>query len=238
MKLPSVVKASRDRYVRAVPVPQIRAGENDEAWTSRIRAWSVGLCEQAAYENPQLQIGSKRGDRGRPMAKDSIAMMMDGRLLSWDLLNAASSGHPTLYDDPDSLDLSPGTPDGGVDGQFFETRPEYFRPQNHLGVDVPPVLPPIVGGVPASTGFELDVRASLGRVEQSQARMEQRLASVLNALENMAQPPSTPPAVTVTPVTPNVNISADTITTIIDVVAMLFKRPKASVKAAKALAQK
>ena len=169
MKLPAEVKAIRARWIAAKGLPEIRDGENDESWTRRLRSWTVEFCEQVAFDLPGQGWGVKRGDSGRPIGKDTIARQIGDRLLAWDLLTAASGGHPRVNDDPDSMEIGPGTPDGGPDGQFFETRPEFFAPKNHLGGAQPqqpsqpgqPEQPP----APVDQTFEHDVRESLGRVE-------------------------------------------------------------------------
>ncbi len=144
MKLPPPVLATRARFVAAFPVPQIATNEADDAWTARIRAWSIQLAEQIAFSHPGDGYAVKRGDSGRPVCKDCLAQKTATSFVSWDMLLAASGGTPTLVRDPDSLDLS-GPPDGP---QFFEDwfvdyprRSARFRPQNHLATVIPPRPP-------------------------------------------------------------------------------------------------
>lgn len=172
MKLSSAVKATRARFVAAFPVPSINSGEDQQVYEERCRQWSIHLAEQIAFELPGQGYGVKRGDSGRPICKDCLARSTDGQLLSWDMLRGASSGHPALNDDPDSLDLT-GPPDGP---QFFEDRPQFFNPQNRLGaVVVPPQSPPGPGEPPPSgldaeiRSFMVDVRTAIGRIEKKQA---------------------------------------------------------------------
>lgn len=165
MKLPASVKAIRARWIAAKGLPQIHDGESDEAWTDRLRSWSVGFCEQVAHELPGQGWGTKRGDSGRPLAKDSIAQQQDGKLFGWDLLTGSGTGHPGLNDDPDSEDIT---------GQYFETRPEFFNPQDRLGVgpvDPKPTDPPSSD----LAGFIQDVRASLGRLETGLKAVQETL---------------------------------------------------------------
>lgn len=161
MKLPQEVKAIRARWVAAKGIPEIAPNESSEAWEARLRdTWTVPFDEQVAFELPGQGFGAKRGDPNRPLGKDTIAQQANGRLFVWDLLSGAGTGHPTLNDDPDSEDIT---------GQFFETRPEFFSPRNHLGTaPVPQPNPPPTpqpSPPPSSSGFEEDVRGSLGRIE-------------------------------------------------------------------------
>jgi hypothetical protein len=132
MKLPPTVKDTRRRYVETFPVPQ---GEPSPAFEDRVRRWTVAFIEQVAFELPGEGWGPKRGDQGRPLSKDSIAnnQVVPGRLLGWDLLLGTGTGRPTLIADPNSRDIT---------GQYFETRPAFFQPQDHLGGSPPPPDPP------------------------------------------------------------------------------------------------
>src|SRR5678816_1114116 len=112
MKLKPEWKAERDRYVAKFPLPHIADGEGDDVWTDRIRRWNTKLAEQLAWKFPDAQLAVKRGDSGRPICKDCLAQMAlitpeTGPsfygLIAWDNMSAASSGHPTLNSDPDSL---------------------------------------------------------------------------------------------------------------------------------------
>lgn len=171
MKLPQAVKEIRTRWVLRFPLPQ---GEPSAAHEELCRRWSIGFAEQVAFELPGQGWGVKRGDQGRPIGKDSIALnYTTARLLSWDLMTGAGTGRPTLNADPESEDIGP-TP--GRAGQFFETRPEYFRPTNHLGATVPGTEPPTPLLPPASIDLA-PVLAALARLEVRAATLEQTIAA-------------------------------------------------------------
>lgn len=172
MKLSNEVKATRARYLAAFPVPR---GEPGSAFEELCRRWAIRLGEQIAFEHPGQGYGVKRADKGRPIGKDSIAnnLIAPGRLLAWDLMTGAGTGRPTLNADPDSLDVT---------GQFFEDRPEFFQPKNHLAATVPgggaePLPPPPSGPAPT------DVAPLLAPVLDAMARLEQRLVVRLDSLD-------------------------------------------------------
>jgi hypothetical protein len=144
MKLPDDVKAIRTRYVAKYPVPQ----GTPETIDDLVRAWTVRFCEQVHFDTKDARYGAKRADPGRPIGKDTLARNDASGLIGWDLLLGTGTGHPTLYPDPDSLALGPGTPDGGASGQVFVP----VAPVDHLaGSPVPPDPTP-----PPSTTYTLD----------------------------------------------------------------------------------
>jgi hypothetical protein len=135
MKLPPHIQDLRARYRSKFPVPKQGLGEAIEAFEERARQWTIGLCEQCAFSAPGEGWGCKRADPTRPISKDVLAKADAGRLLGWDLLIGTGTGQPVETADPDSMDLT---------GQFFEDRPEFFQPTDHVGGSVePPVEPPV-----------------------------------------------------------------------------------------------
>jgi hypothetical protein len=138
MQLPESVKAIRTRYVAKYPVPNAPPDIIDNL----ARQWTIRFAEQVAFELPGQGWAVKRGDSGRPICKDCIARKTGDGLLTWDLLMGTGTGSPSLVENPESLDVSPGTPDGGTNGQFYENRPNFFQPQDHLkGIVIPPPVP-------------------------------------------------------------------------------------------------
>lgn len=137
MKLPAHVKGIRARYLERFPLWSMAPGADAE---ERARQWSIGFAEQVMFMHPAEGWGMKRADPTRPISKDTISQADAGRLLTWDQLTGAGTGAPSLVDDPDSKDVS---------DQFYEDRPEYIRPQDHLGLGgelphVPPASPQVV----------------------------------------------------------------------------------------------
>ena len=133
MQLPESVKSIRARYVAAFPVPQ---GAPGEAHEENCRQWSIRFAEQVAFERPGEGWGMKRADGGRPVSKDTIARVLDGRLLMWDLLTGTGTGSPRLSENPEGEDIT---------GQVFVP----VVPTNRLGTpqqppQEPPAPPPVV----------------------------------------------------------------------------------------------
>lgn len=126
MRLPESVKQIRARYVAAFPVPQ---GAPGDAFEERARQWSIAFAEQVAFELPNQGWGMKRADPNRPISKDTIARLEDGRLVIWDLLMGTGTGSPRLMDEPEGEDIT---------GQVFVE----VTPTNHLksAGTVPPVV--------------------------------------------------------------------------------------------------
>lgn len=156
--LPQPVKNIRARFLQQFPLPQ---GDPSPEQEDRCRQWSIRLAEQVAFELPGQGWGIKRADQGRPIGKDTIAREFQGALLCWDLMTGAGTGRPTLNDSPMSEDIT---------GQFFETRSEFFKPANHLGV--------VIGG-PSSH----ELQPPAGGI--SQADLEAAVADVLKALTDL-----------------------------------------------------
>jgi hypothetical protein len=131
MFLPDWVLARRAAYVAKFPLWTMPAGAAAE---ERAREWSIGFAEQIMWETSVAasRWGMKRADPTRPISKDTIARQIAASLFAWDNLSGAGSGSPVLVDNPDSMDIT---------GQFFEVRPEYITPQDHLGATVPPEPP-------------------------------------------------------------------------------------------------
>jgi hypothetical protein len=123
-KLPTEIKLIRTRYVAQFPLPSGPAGPDIE---EAARQWSIGFAEQVAFERPGDGYGMKRADAGRPISKDTLSRQMDDRLLIWDLLAGAGSGHPTIVDDPDSQDVT---------GQVFVP----VVPRRHVALVDPPEI--------------------------------------------------------------------------------------------------
>jgi hypothetical protein len=174
MTLPVEVKMIRTRYLARFPVPQIQPGESITVFEARTRVWSVRFAEQVAYELPGQGWGVKRADPTRPISKDTIAQQQGAVLLAWDLLLGAGTGSPSLIPDPDSQDVT---------GQYYEVRPEYFSPRDHLssGSPVPPDPP-----VPPP----LDLSEVLRRLDALTAQVEAITPAVLAAIQ--AIPPAAP----------------------------------------------
>ncbi|HXG72286.1 MAG TPA: hypothetical protein VNJ04_16875 [Gemmatimonadaceae bacterium] len=122
-QLPAAVLEIRARYVQMFPVPQTPGG--GDAHEERCRQWSITFAEQVAYELPGKGWGMKRGDANRPISKDTIARLSDGRLLAWDLLLGTGTGAPVLVPSPDAMDVT---------GQVFVP----VTPTNHLGATPAP----------------------------------------------------------------------------------------------------
>lgn len=186
MKIPADVKAIRARVIAAFGVP---SGEPGDAYEERLRQWSIKFAEQVAFELPGQGYGVKRGDPNRPIGKDTLARQVDGRLIIWDLFTGSGTGRPSLNDDPDSEDIT---------GQFFETRPEYFLPTNHLGVAPPaPAPPPTPAPVPPApvppTPVGLSpVLARLDALGEGQQAIERELAAQRVGLEELLTRPTPP----------------------------------------------
>lgn len=135
MKLPDRVKAIRTRYAAKFGLPHGTPETIDDI----ARQWSIGFAEQVRFETMDAKWGMKRADPGRPIGKDSIAFNDPAGLICWDLFTGTGTGSPGLNDDPDSLAIGPGTPDGGHDGQVFVP----VQAVDHIGqVSTPPVPVP------------------------------------------------------------------------------------------------
>jgi hypothetical protein len=161
------VKAIRAQYVARFPVPQ---GVPGEPFEEQARQWSIRFAEQVAYAVGSMW-GMKRADGGRPVSKDTIALLDDDRLYIWDLLNGTGTGRPTLNDDPDAVDIT---------GQQFVS----VTPTNHLGGAV--VEPDHGTGVqPPAAVVDLwplvDVVASLVASNVEQGRQIERLSAIVDA---------------------------------------------------------
>ena len=200
MRLSPEVRAVIDRFVSQRPVPQ---GEPGPEFEEKARQWSTAIAEQLAFERPQDGFGKKRADPGRPISKDAIARQLGDRLLAWDMLTGAGTGHPTLVADPDSMDIT---------GQVFVP----VTPRNHVGAAAPsqpspPSQPPGLQPPPSQpagqAGSTADVAAVLAAI-QDLARTVQdfrtatdaRLADLANrvsAVEARPVPalPAIPPVV-------------------------------------------
>lgn len=131
MQLPDSVKQIRARFIAAFPVPLGTPGEEFE---ERARQWSIKFAEQVAFDVPNQGWGMKRADPNRPISKDTISRLADGRLLIWDLLTGTGTGSPRPVDNPESEDIT---------GQVFVQ----VTPTNHLKGFMGPV---VVSGDPAS----------------------------------------------------------------------------------------
>lgn len=125
MKLPQKVKALLQTFEAKFPLPQ---GTPGEAHEERCREWVIRFAEQAAYEFPSDRYGVKRASPTRPISKDSLAQKKT-RLVSWDLMDGAGTGHPTISDEPEFHDIP--------DQVFVEV-----APIDHLGGGVPTPQPP------------------------------------------------------------------------------------------------
>jgi hypothetical protein len=152
-KLPAEVKAIRVRYLAGFPVPQ---GSPGDAFEEEARQWSIRFAEQVAFERPGEGYGMKRADPNRPISKDTLCRQIDGRLIIWDQLTGAGTGHPTLVDDPDSQDVT---------GQTFSP----VTPHAHVPVPAPQNPPPT------------DLTGLIRRLDAVQAE----LAAVKNQLSAM-----------------------------------------------------
>lgn len=189
MRLPASVKAIRTRWVAAKGIPQQQDGESSEAWESRLRdTWTVPFDEQVAFEEGS-EWGAKRSSPTNPLGKDTIARRVNGRLWVFDLLTGAGTGQPTLNDDPEGEDIT---------GQFFETRPEFFKPTNHLGnVIIPapttPILPLPTEPIPSLPS--VDLGPLLARLETLEHENQDRRAEIRGAHDRIDKlpPPVMPP---------------------------------------------
>lgn len=140
MILPAEIWAIYERYLAVFPLWKMPAGELAE---ERARQWTIGLAEQINFEFPAGDThgiyGCKRADSGRPVSKDSIAllerrnpnqMLEEQKILGWDMLSGAGSGSPQrLAHPPDSIDIS--------DQVFIPVRGE-----DHIGGAEPGPTPP------------------------------------------------------------------------------------------------
>lgn len=135
MKLPDSVKALRMKYVSKFPVPQ---GSPGPTFEEEARQWSIHFAETVAFYIPSGGWGMKRASSGRPISKDTLSQKTSSGMVSWDLLVGTGTGHPTLSNDPESMDTS---------NQVFVE----VSPVNHLSsvvtlppVETPPPTPPAV----------------------------------------------------------------------------------------------
>lgn len=120
--LPAFIAELLPRFIAKFPVPEIREGEGDDAFTDRMRAWMLPLHEHIEFLAPGQGYGRKRADPGRPWGKDSIPHVTrlgsgwDGHSVEegecWDFFNGTGTGHPSFNPNVRSVDLA---------GQYFET---------------------------------------------------------------------------------------------------------------------
>lgn len=165
MQLPENVKQIRARYVARFPIPQGQPGPEIE---DSVRRWAIGLAEQVAFELPGQGWGTKRADPNRPISKDGLARLVDGRLWIWDMVTGAGTGNGQLVDNPEATDIT---------GQVFVE----VTPGNHLGV-----VPPVVQQATPATSFDLsplvaqlaEMNARLEKLEQGQQATTENFASL------------------------------------------------------------
>jgi hypothetical protein len=170
MFLPDWVWARRAAYVEKFPLWTMPPGPDAE---ERARQWSIGFAEQIMFDMPGMGWGMKRADPTRPISKDTIARQLGDSLFAWDHLTGAGSGSPVLVDNPDSMDIT---------GQFFEDRPEFITPQNHLGTVTmpdPPMPPPLD---PPSPPVGCTCQAELATLKVTLEANMEAVAAILVAL--------------------------------------------------------
>ncbi|MFZ9903451.1 MAG: hypothetical protein ACO3FT_07340 [Ilumatobacteraceae bacterium] len=118
MNLSPAVFARVREFVAVYPPP---TGDGSEAYLDTLREWMRRLCEQIRHDFPcpdthdndevVFEWGWKRASHTRPLSKESLALQYRDAtgtqtgLHGWDLLRSASSGSPTLSDDPAHHDL-------------------------------------------------------------------------------------------------------------------------------------
>jgi len=118
MQLSPAVFARVREFVALYPLP---TGDGSDAYLDTLRDWMRRLCEQIRHDFPcpdthegdetVFEWGWKRASHMRPLSKESLALQyrdasgQQTGLHGWDLLRAASSGSPTLHDEPAHHDL-------------------------------------------------------------------------------------------------------------------------------------
>jgi hypothetical protein len=173
MKLSSDLQTLRARFYATFPIPTIQDGEAQDVYEQRVREYSTRFGQQAAFALPGQGYGLKRGDRTRPIGKDSLAQQMGATIRSWDLFTGTGTGRPNPSPDPDSEDVS---------DQYFQVvlPVDYLEGSPVVQPEKPPVLVP-----PASVDWGPQFTRLEQLVDENDAANERRYVDVCARTEEL-----------------------------------------------------
>lgn len=145
------------RKLAEVYSDEIRSPDDEQR-----RVWAMRAAQQLAF-SVSPEWGTKRADPGRPLSKDAVSRVINGRLCNWDIVNGATR----------ELTFGHGE---DITGQVFVP----VQPKDHLGGTSTPIPPD--PEPPSCEACEANLAVALARIESLTFQKEAAEARV-GALE-------------------------------------------------------